>query len=222
MRKRLAKKPELLDETLPDFPPLCRRPTPGVGYLEALTEDNVDFIRTGIERFTATSIITTDGIDRPVDAVICATGANPSWAPPFPLTSNGIDLNTAWKHDGYYGFPYSYLGVSVPAFPNFFYICGPNSFGLSGTVPHAVETATTYIAKCLRKLGDQGLKSMVPKKEAADEFVAYADAFFPRTVLHSGCSSWYNGEFGFLFVPLLSLSTKILWNSTNISIQFPY
>jgi len=40
MRKRLEKKPELLDKLVPDFSPNCRRLTPGPGYLEALTEDN--------------------------------------------------------------------------------------------------------------------------------------------------------------------------------------
>lgn len=200
MTKRLEKKPEILEEILPDFAPLCRRPTPGIGYLEALTEDNVSFIRTPISHFTKTSIVTTDDTSREVDAVICATGAQSSWAPPFPTIANGIDLNSAWKPDGLYGFPYTYLGVSTPKFPNFFYICGPNSFGLSGTVPHAIETATTYIAKCLRKLESQGLRSMVPKKEAADDFVAYCDAFFPKTVLTGNCSSWYNGEFS-LYTP---------------------
>ncbi|KAL1851648.1 hypothetical protein VTK73DRAFT_9325 [Phialemonium thermophilum] len=76
MRKRLAKKPELFDKLVPDFPPSCRRLTPGPGYLEALTEDNVDYITTRIRRFTATGIETEDGVHREVDAVICATGAN--------------------------------------------------------------------------------------------------------------------------------------------------
>jgi hypothetical protein len=33
----------------------------------------------------------------------------------------------------------------------------------------------------------------VPSKEAADDFVEYSDAFFPKTVLSEGCSSWTNG-----------------------------
>ena len=40
MKKRLIKKPELLQDLVPDFSPNCRRLTPGPGYLEAITEDN--------------------------------------------------------------------------------------------------------------------------------------------------------------------------------------
>lgn len=50
MRQRLAAKPGLLDKMIPDFPPNCRRLTPGPGYLEALTADNLTFIQTPIER----------------------------------------------------------------------------------------------------------------------------------------------------------------------------
>ena len=37
MKKRLGEKPELLAQLVPDFPPHCRRLTPGPGYLEALS-----------------------------------------------------------------------------------------------------------------------------------------------------------------------------------------
>ncbi|KIW62340.1 hypothetical protein PV04_10521 [Phialophora macrospora] len=44
MHSRLAKKLELADLLVPDFAPGCRRLTPGPGFLEALTEDNVEVI----------------------------------------------------------------------------------------------------------------------------------------------------------------------------------
>ena len=37
MCERLQKKPEIIQHILPDFPPGCKRLTPGPGYLEALT-----------------------------------------------------------------------------------------------------------------------------------------------------------------------------------------
>lgn len=46
MRKSLAKKPELAGQLIPAWDVGCRRLTPGVGYLEALCEDNVEVIRT--------------------------------------------------------------------------------------------------------------------------------------------------------------------------------
>lgn len=204
MRKRLEKKPELLQDIVPDFSPNCRRLTPGPGYLEALTEDNVDYIRTPIRRFTETGIETADGTHRAVDAVFCATGANVDMVPAFPIRAHGRDLRDVWRasdddssdnnSDSHRrGFPYTYLGLATPGFPNLFFVHGPHGTGPSGTVPHSVENQLGYFAKVLRKLAREGVKSVVPSAAAADEFVEYVDAFFATTVLADGCSSWYNG-----------------------------
>jgi len=193
MKKRVAKKPELLDGLIPDFAPHCRRLTPGPGYLESLTEDNVDLVKVPIKRFTGDGIETEDGKRYQFDAILCATGANTDLAPPFSIKSRGIDLKEAWRPEGKFGFPYTYMGISTPGFPNLFFLMGPHATGPSGTVPFAAETGLTYIAKVLRKVSSQGIKSIVPSQEAADDFVDYCDAFFPTTVLTDPCSSWNNG-----------------------------
>jgi hypothetical protein len=105
-----------------------------------------------------------------------------------------VDLSKAWKIDGDFGSPYSYLGVATPGFPNLFFIHGPNTSGASGTLPNSVENQVTYIARLLRKISGEGIKSLVPKKEAADNFVEICDAFFPKTMLSENCSSWANGK----------------------------
>ncbi|KAG9770432.1 FAD/NAD(P)-binding domain-containing protein, partial [Aureobasidium melanogenum] len=191
MRKRLAKKPELLDNLVPDFNPNCRRLTPGPGYLEAITQDNVDFIQTPIKRFTETGIETVDGKHREVDAIFCATGAH--GVPQFEITARGVNLSEVWKPEGKYGFPYTYLGLATPGFPNLLYIAGPHGTGPSGTVPHAVEVQLTYYAKLLRKVSSQWIRTVEPSQQAADDFIEYCDAFFPKTVLTDNCSSWANG-----------------------------
>lgn len=125
MKSRLSKKPELLQELVPDFGPNCRRLTPGPGYLEALQEANVDFIRQPIRRFNKTGIETVDGKQRDVDAIFCATGANGDMVPPFPIRASGRDLSSLWRPNGEYGFPYTYLGAATPGFPNLFFVHGP-------------------------------------------------------------------------------------------------
>jgi hypothetical protein len=215
MAKRLEAKPELLEQLLPDFSPHCRRLTPGPGYLEALTKDNVSFIRTPIERMTEDGIVTKDGVHRPVDAIICSTGANVDFAPPFPIVSGEVDLSRDWRPEGLYGFPYTYLGLGTPGFANLMflhgklpsdadsltdgnstdksYLLGPNASGASGTLTQAAETQVAYIAKVLRKVANQDIATITPQRQAADDFVQYCDAFFPRTVLSENCSSWANG-----------------------------
>ena len=206
MTQRVAKKPELIDFLIPDFSPNCRRLTPGPGYLEALTADNVSLIQDPIKRFTATGIETVSGEHREVDAVLCATGAAVDFVLPFHVRARGIDLLDAWNPLSapaastapsnpslHIGWPYTYMGLAVPSVPNFLFIHGPHGAGPSGTVPHSVEVQLTYHAKLLRKCSSQGIKAMWPSKRATDDFVAYADAFFPTTVLTDNCSSWANG-----------------------------
>ena len=73
MKERLVKKPEVFESLKPDFSPACRRLTPGPGYLNAIVQDNVDFISTPIERVVENGVIN-NGEFREVDAIICATG----------------------------------------------------------------------------------------------------------------------------------------------------
>ncbi|KAK5992773.1 FAD-binding monooxygenase aflW [Cladobotryum mycophilum] len=188
-RTRLAENPELFEKIIPEFSPHCRRLTPGPGYLEAISQPHVDYIQTPIKRFTDTGIETTDGKTRDVDAIFCATGANIDAAPPFPIRSGMADLSLDWKHEGAYGFPYTYLGAASPGFPNLLFLHGPSGSGRAGTVPYNVENQVTYFAKILRKVSREGIKTMAPSKRAADDFVAYTDAFFDTTVLSENCSS---------------------------------
>lgn len=94
MKGKLSKKPEIFEALVPDYPVGCRRITPGPGvsqlsvnlvravtdgviymqYLEALVEDNVNFVPTKITRVYDHGIETEDGQQRDVDIIICATG----------------------------------------------------------------------------------------------------------------------------------------------------
>lgn len=134
MRNRLAERPDIFEQIVPDFPPHCRRLTPGPGYLEALTKENVEFIPLSIEQVTKKGIIASDGKERKVDAIICATGANVDFAPPFPIVSGDIDLSKAWKPDGEFGFPYNYLGLATPGFKNLIFLYGSSFFPLSSLI----------------------------------------------------------------------------------------
>lgn len=109
MRQKLEKKPHIAEKLIPTFPVACRRCakalslldfmladdfstsisrlTPGPGYLEALVEDNVDFISTGIKRITETGIETEDGASRDYDTIVFATGFDTSYRPRIPIST---------------------------------------------------------------------------------------------------------------------------------------
>ncbi|KAK5461406.1 hypothetical protein LTS15_003469 [Exophiala xenobiotica] len=189
MRRRLAGKPALVDTLMPSFPPVCRRLTPGPGYLEALTDPKVDVITTGIEKVDAEGIITTDGQHHPVDAIICATGFDTTFCPRFPLTGKGgASLADKWKD-----VPSTYLSLATDEFPNYFISLGPNSALGSGNLLLLIERAIDYMTFCLAKMQRDNIRSMAPRPQAVERFVRYCDEYFQTTVFTLDCRSWYKG-----------------------------
>jgi cation diffusion facilitator CzcD-associated flavoprotein CzcO len=76
MEEKLRKKPEVFDSMCPkeEYPPGCRRLTPGPGYLEACVEDNVDVVTSGIAKVVENGVYDEQGQFHEVDAIIYATG----------------------------------------------------------------------------------------------------------------------------------------------------
>jgi cation diffusion facilitator CzcD-associated flavoprotein CzcO len=92
------------------------RPTPGNGYLEALTQDNVTVSWGAPQQLTEKSIILHDGVELEPDVIVCATGFDLSYKPRFPLVGrNGVDLGEYWTPDAR-----AYMSLTVPNFPNYF------------------------------------------------------------------------------------------------------
>ncbi|KAK5308891.1 hypothetical protein LTR93_012328, partial [Exophiala xenobiotica] len=145
MQRRLSQKPALIENLLPSFPPVCRRLTPGPGYLEALTSPKVDLVTTEILKVDATGIITVDGKHRQVEAIVCATGFDTSFSPRFPIHGkDGASLVDVWKD-----YPSTYLSVGVDNFPNYFMSLGPNSALGTGNLLLFIERAIDYITSCI-------------------------------------------------------------------------
>ncbi|KAH7397926.1 flavin-binding monooxygenase [Cadophora sp. MPI-SDFR-AT-0126] len=192
MAERLAKKPEILDALIPSFSVGCRRLTPGPGYLEALIEDNVEFVSDKIASITSSSVVLETGREVPLDVLVCATGFNTSSPPPFYVEGkNGISLQNKFKP-----YPETYLTMSTDGFPNFFMMLGPNSAIGSGSLTMMIETEGDYIIKCVRKLQREDYLTMSPKRERVADFSEYTQEYFKGTVYMDECNSWYRSEGG--------------------------
>ncbi|TKA24790.1 hypothetical protein B0A54_17554 [Friedmanniomyces endolithicus] len=191
MRRRLHKKSEVADRLVP-VPPLCKRLTPGPGYLEALVADNVNVILDRISHVDATAITTVDGTHRAVDAIITATGFNTSFRGGFPIYGRGglrLQERNATRAE-------TYLGVAVDRFPNFLHALGPNSGLGNGNLVLVIESVADYIGQVLEKLSKGNVKTIEPKRECVENFTNYCDAFFQRTVFSAECGSWYKSANG--------------------------
>lgn len=191
MEAKLAGKPELARFIVPDFSPLCKRLTPGPGYLEALASPKVDVLTTGIRRVDATGIITDDGVHHPVDAIVCATGFQTSpGTSKFPILGRGgANLRERYARN-----PETYLGLCTDGFPNFFQSLGPNAFQGSGNLLVMIEATHRYVAQVLEKLATGNVATVEPRRRCVDLFTRHCDEYFKRTVYSESCDSWYKSS----------------------------
>ncbi|KAL4739993.1 hypothetical protein BDV11DRAFT_214749 [Aspergillus similis] len=189
MKRRLRKKPELIDDLLPTFAPACRRLTPGPGYLEALTDDKVDVISNPIVKVVEDGIVTEDGKHHPTDVVVCATGFDTTFTPRFPIVGkDGVSLAKRWEAT-----PENYLSLAVDGFPNYFICLGPNAALGEGNLLLLIEKEIDYITYCLAKMQRDNIRAMSVRKEAVERFTKHCDQYFSRTVFGMECRSWYKG-----------------------------
>lgn len=190
MNQRLEKKKEIAAHLIPEFPPLCKRLTPGPGYLEALVADNVNVINDQISHVDANGIVTSDGVHHPVDTIVCATGFDTSFQGRFPIYGRGgVNLQ-----DRYKTWPETYLSVAVDGFPNFFQSLGPNSGVGNGSLLIIIEAMSLYIGQVLEKLSIGNVRTLEPKRKQVENFTNYCIAFFKRTVFSAECNSWYKSS----------------------------
>lgn len=190
MERRLKDKPELLKHLLPDYPPLCKRLTPGPGYLEALTSPKVEVIPTATTRIDETGIFTADGQHRKVDAIVCATGFETNPRGGFPIIGrNGVNLRHKYSDR-----PRTYLGLCTDGFPNFFQSLGPNSFQGAGNLLIMMEYIHSYVAEILDRMAHDNIGHIEPRKSQVDNFTDFAERYFDRTVYSEVCASWYKSS----------------------------
>ncbi|RDL41770.1 Uncharacterized protein BP5553_01749 [Venustampulla echinocandica] len=189
MRARLSKKPTVIDQIMPNFPPVCRRLTPGPGYLEALVQPNVDVISAPIQEVTETGIVTSDGSVREVDSIVCATGFDTSFSPRYPIYGvNGVKLSDKWSV-----VPETYLSVAAAGFPNYFMYLGPNSALGTGNLLVLIERMADYFTDVVAKMQRDDISAITVKEESVRNFVQHCDKYFERTVFTMNCRSWYKG-----------------------------
>jgi len=61
--------------------------------MRAIQEPNVDVHFTAVSKTTEDSVIDTEGTEKKVDTIICATGFDVSYKPRFPIVGqNGVEL----------------------------------------------------------------------------------------------------------------------------------
>lgn len=179
--------PELRQRMTPDYPIGCKRILLSNDYLKTFASPHVELLTQGIERITEHGITTLDGQQHPVDAIIYGTGfAATEFLSPMRISGRGgVDLNQAWQHGAA-----AYLGLSVPGFPNFFMLYGPNTNLGHNSIIHMLESQISHVIKAHRALLKSAAKTLEVDESPYQRFQWRIQRRLATSVW-SGCQSWY-------------------------------
>ncbi|MBZ5594233.1 MAG: alpha/beta hydrolase fold domain-containing protein [Acidobacteriia bacterium] len=178
----------LREKVTPDHLIGCKRILISNDYYPALGRANVELVTESITEVREHSIVTVDGKERAVDALIYGTGfrATDLLTPVRILGRNGIDLNDAWR-DGFE----AYFGITITGYPNLFMLVGPNTGLGHNSIVFMIEAQVNYVMSCLELLRKKGAAAMDLRPEVQAEFNRGLQERMKRTVWASGCKSWY-------------------------------
>jgi cation diffusion facilitator CzcD-associated flavoprotein CzcO len=184
--------PALRKALTPDYPLGCKRIIYSSDYYPTLSQPHVELVTAGIERITARGLRTADGVERELDALVCATGFDTVHL----LQSlqirgrGGLTLAEAWR-DG----PEAFHGIHVAGFPNLFLMLGPNTAtGHTSTLLY-IEPAVKHAIACMRAVADGGHRSLEVR---ADVQQTHNQALQQRLggSVWAQCRSWYRMDEG--------------------------
>jgi 4-hydroxyacetophenone monooxygenase len=199
MRAELGPDSPLLGKVMPEYPPYGKRILIDNNWYRMLKRPNVDLVTEPIVRMHADGVETKDGTVWPADAVVFATGfqASKMLAPMEIRGRGGREIHSEWGADD----ATAYMGITVPAFPNFFILLGPNT-GLAhgGNAIYMVECQMRQVMSCLREMVARQKHAIEVRPEVSERYTQAVDKLHAGLVwTHPGVQSWYKNASGRVF-----------------------
>ncbi|MEN8182224.1 MAG: NAD(P)/FAD-dependent oxidoreductase [Myxococcota bacterium] len=185
----------LQDALVPDYPIGGKRILISDDYYEALERDNVEVVTRGIERVLPDGVLCEAGDHHPLDVLILATGfQSTDFLVPMVIEgAGGRTLHDEWKEGAR-----AYLGLTVPGFPNFFMMYGPNTNLGHNSIIFMIECQTHYILDCIQQLFSRRLRSIDLRSDVMESYNRRLQEELARTVWASTGKSWYKNEDGMI------------------------
>ena len=192
MRKQTSDR-DLLRKVTPNYTIGCKRILPSNGWYPALDKPNVELVPEGVREVRRNSIVSDDGVERPVDAIVFGTGFHVTDMPASQhlYGRGGQRLYEVWRHS-----PRAYLGTAAPGFPNLFLLLGPNTGLGHGSMVYMIESQIQYVLDALRVMREQDLETVEVEQATVDRYNARLERQIEGTVWNTGCSSWYLDDTG--------------------------
>jgi 4-hydroxyacetophenone monooxygenase len=199
IQSELKDRPDLIEKCVPTYPPYGKRILLDNGWFRTLTKPNVELVTDRIDRIVRDGIVTSDGTLRPADTIVVSTGFKVTeMAARLNITGrDGRKLGEVWADDN----PTAYLGLTVPDFPNFFCMLGPNSGPAhGGSVIFQAECQSRYITGCLVNMIEHDIAAIDVRQEVHDRYVREVDNEHEQLIwTHPGMSTYYRNRRGRVF-----------------------
>ncbi len=193
---KVGHRPDLLAKVIPDYPPFGKRMLRDANWFDTLLRRNVELVTDKIDHIEPHAVVTANGDRHEVDVLLMATGfeASKMLAPMHIVGRDGIVLREIWGDED----PRAHLGITVPGFPNFFLIYGPNTnLAHGGSAIFHSECQVRYISQALREVIERGAASIEVREEPFEEYNARVDEAHRGMVWnHGGVSNWYKNKKG--------------------------
>ena len=134
--------------------------------------------------------VSVDGTERPVDAIVVATGFHVTDSPAYDKMkgADGRTIGEVWRAESMQ----AYKGSTLAGFPNLFFLVGPNT-GLGHTsMVLMIESQLNYLMDALHTMDEHELATVEVRRAAQDEYNADLQNRMERTIWTTGgCASWY-------------------------------
>ncbi len=185
--------PDLRERLLPDYRAACKRLIVSPGFYRAIQKPNAELVTEPIERVETDGVRTDDGRLHEVDVLVLATGfqVDAFVRPISVLGRNGLNLDQVWVHR-----PEAYLSISVPGFPNFFMLNGPNGPVGNFSLVEVAELQIGYIMQLVDRISAGDCREVSATQTAMMQFEEARVEAAKKTVWATGCRSWYLDDRG--------------------------
>ena len=152
-----------------DYRAACKRLIISPNFYDAIQQPNAELVTEQIERIEPGGVRTSDGRLHELDVLVLATGFKAdAFMRPMRITGrDGLTLEQAWTPR-----PEAYLSISIPDFPNFFMLNGPNGPVGNFSLIEVAELQFGYIMQLVEQLRSGACREINPTRAALDEFEA--------------------------------------------------
>jgi cation diffusion facilitator CzcD-associated flavoprotein CzcO len=185
--------PDLRERLRPEYRAACKRLVLSTNFYDAIQQPNAELVTERIERIEPKGVRTADGVLHELDVLVLATGfhADAFMRPMHVLGRDGRTLADAWADR-----PNAYLSISIPEFPNFFMLNGPNGPVGNFSLIEVAELQFGYISQLIDRLRNGGCREISATRAAMEQHEAARIEAAKNTIWVTGCNSWYLDDRG--------------------------